>query len=297
MHSKIRTAIFPVAGLGTRLLPATKSVPKELMPIVNTPLIQFAVDEAREAGIERLVFVSHPSKLAIEKYLRQDVELHETLNANGKADCLGKLNWQCQNTGDTELVFTMQGERKGLGHAVLCGRDFAHPGPIAVVLPDDLIFGEPGCLAQMVKSYGEIGARRHMVATMRVAPSAVSSYGILSVAKEKGQVLHADRIVEKPSQEVAPSTDAVVGRYILDESIFASLSQTPPGAGGEIQLTDAIAAELDDKPLLGFRFQGQRHDCGNPKGLLAATIAWASSDPELYQVLGEQLMSPRFAAE
>ena len=297
MNTKIRTAIFPVAGLGTRLLPATISVPKELMPIINTPLIQFAVDEAREAGIERLVFVSHPSKLAIEKYLRHDTELHDMLSANGNTDCLEMLNWQCPSACGTELIFTMQGERKGLGHAVLCGRGLSHPGPVAVVLPDDLIFGEPGCLVQMIKAYEENGSRGHMVATMDVAPTAVSSYGILSIAKAEGQLLRANGIVEKPTPETAPSTDAVVGRYILDETIFDALAQTPPGAGGEIQLTDAIAAELDHAPLLGFRFRGQRFDCGNPKGLLAATVARASVDPDLYQMLGEQFVSHRFAAE
>ncbi len=294
MERKVTKAIFPVAGLGTRFLPATKAVPKEMLTILDKPVIQYAVDEAREAGIERLVFVSHPSKLAIEKYLRHDAELNAALKAEGETGCVDMLNLQHQIT---ELVFTMQSERKGLGHAVLCGREHSHPGPVAVILPDDLILGKPGCLAQMVKSYEENGSRGHMVATTNVARSTVSSYGVLSIAQDEGQLLRANGIVEKPVPETAPSTYAVVGRYILDETIFDALARTQPGAGDEIQLTDAIAADLDHAPLLGFRFHGQRFDCGHPKGLLAATVAQASLDPDLSQMLCEQFVSHRFAAE
>lgn len=279
MNSRIRTAIFPVAGLGTRLWPATKSVPKELLPIVDTPVIQFAVNEAKEAGIERMVFVSHPSKPAIESYLRG-----LDLIANPR---IGKA------PRNPQLMFTMQEKRKGLGHAVLCGRRFSLPGPVAVILPDDLIFAQPGCLAQMVAAY-ESG---HMVATMKVSPNFISSYGVLGINAKSGRIIHAENIVEKPKAENAPSNHAVVGRYILDEGIFDTLAQTLPGTGGEIQLTDAIAKDLESNPLHGYQFAGQRFDCGTRQGLVAATVAQASLDPELFELMGNQFSAARLAAE
>lgn len=271
MTKRVRTAIFPVAGQGTRFLPATKSVPKELLPVYDTPLLHFAIEEARAAGVERLVFVSHPSKTAIPEYLRPKAELAAKLRAKGKAGLADAVD----DTAvlDLDVVFTMQPAPRGLGHAVLCARQHALPGPVAVILPDDLILG-PACLAEMTEAYGRVGG--HLVATMEVAPRDVPSYGVLDVDRSGRDepVVRARGIVEKPALGTAPSTLAVVGRYILDPSIFADLAVTRPGTGGEIQLTDAMARGIPRVGLSGFRFSGTRYDCGNPDGLLAASIAY-----------------------
>lgn len=271
--SKVRTAVFPVAGKGTRFLPATRSVPKELLPVIDTPLLQFAIEEAQDAGIERIVFVSHPSKGAIEHFARQSV-------------------------GDSvEPAFAMQHEQLGLGHAVLCAAPHLLSGPVAVVLPDDLILGQRGCLSQMVEAYGAID-EGHLIAAMEVPRADVSSYGVLSVKKRAGDLYCADGMVEKPAPEEAPSNLAVVGRYILDACIFDTLASTTPGAGGEIQLTDAIAADIARVGLAGFAFDGQRFDCGSKRGMLAATLARASDDPKYAEVLeGYSAQQRRFAAE
>ncbi len=282
MTSPVRTAIFPVAGLGTRFLPATKATPKELLPVVDTPLIQFAIDEARAAGIERMVFVSHPSKAAIERHVMDDAMLRAELQARGKsglADTLREIAF-CPVADD--VVFTMQHQPLGLGHAVACARDHVLPGPVAVILPDDLILGT-GCLGEMIAAYLIAGAG-HMVAAMTVAREDTHKYGILSVAGADGDVLHADGMVEKPDPIVAPSCEAVVGRYILDASVFDDLARQTPGAGGEIQLTDAIAAGADRVGLAGFRFSGTRFDCGSKSGMLRATLHLALHDPDCSEV-------------
>jgi len=282
MTSPVRTAIFPVAGLGTRFLPATKATPKELLPVLDTPLIQYAIDEAQAAGVERMIFVSHPSKSAIERYVMDDARLRADLRARGKADLAEALRDAalCPKTDDA--VFTMQEKPLGLGHAVLCARDHLLPGPVAVILPDDLILGAP-CLSEMIAGY----RGGHMVATMQVARDEVSKYGILSVARRDGRVLHADGMVEKPKPADAPSRDAVVGRYVLDAAIFVDLATQPPGAGGEIQLTDAIARGAADLGLSGFRFSGQRFDCGSKAGMLRATLHLAADDPDCADVLAD----------
>ncbi len=284
MRHPVRTAIFPVAGMGTRFLPATKATPKELLPVIDTPLIQYAIDEAREAGIERMVFVSHPSKSAIERHVMDDAALRATLKQRGKAAIADALQERAFHPGDGNVIFTMQNEPLGLGHAVLCARDHALPGPVAVLLPDDLIVGEKGCLAEMIAAY-EAGTAGHLVATMRVQEEETSKYGILSVTAERGPVLAADGMVEKPAPEDAPSRDAVVGRYLLDGSIFDDLASQPPGAGGEIQLTDAIARGARRIGLAGFRFSGTRFDCGSKAGMLSATLHLAQGDPALNAVL------------
>jgi len=281
----VRTAIFPVAGLGTRFLPATKATPKELLPVLDRPLIQFAIDEARAAGIERMIFVSHPSKSAIERYVREDEELDEALRAKGKDALADNLSDNALSDGEADVRFVMQHEPLGLGHAVLCAAEDVLDGPVAVILPDDLILGEPGCLSEMIAAY-ESGANGHMVATMQVADDAVKSYGILSVTGRDGQVLMADGMVEKPDPVDAPSRQAVVGRYVLDGSIFEELKTQEPGAGGEIQLTDAIARGAERVGLCGFRFSGTRFDCGSKEGMLAAILAYAGEKPEYQQVLG-----------
>ncbi|SFD99019.1 UTP--glucose-1-phosphate uridylyltransferase [Roseivivax sediminis] len=283
-HSRVRTAIFPVAGLGTRFLPATKSTPKELLPVLDRPLIQFAIDEARAAGIEKMVFVSHPSKDAIERYVAEDADLENTLRAKGKDDIADMLRDNALTEGGVEVSFVMQDEPLGLGHAVLCAAGEALPGPVAVILPDDLILGEPGCIAEMIGAYDPEKAG-HMVATMQVAEDEVKSYGILSVTGRDGPLILADGMVEKPEPAEAPSRQAVVGRYVLDGSIFDDLRGLPPGAGGEIQLTDAIAKGAGTVGMCGFRFTGTRYDCGSKSGMLQATIAYAGQHPEFRATL------------
>lgn len=284
MTRHVRTAIFPVAGLGTRFLPATKATPKELLPVLDTPLIQYAVDEAREAGIERMIFVSHPSKKAIERHVMEDARLTRELKARGKADIAEALSDAALCPVEDDARFVMQPEPKGLGHAVLCARDHVLDGPVAVILPDDLILGQVGCLSEMAAAYasGEIG---HLVATMEVPEDRVHKYGVLSVTGKNGAIIKADGMVEKPKAQNAPSRQAVVGRYILDASIFDALETQKPGAGGEIQLTDAIARGAADLGLGGFQFSGTRFDCGSKAGMLEATLELAAQDPECLEVL------------
>lgn len=286
MRNRVRTAIFPVAGLGTRFLPATKATPKELLPVIDTPLIQFAIDEARDAGIERMIFVSHPSKAAIERYVRDDTGLREHLCAKGKSKLADSLRDSALNADTHDIVFVMQDQPLGLGHAVLCARDHLLPGPVAVILPDDLILGERGCLSEMIAAYDPARAG-HLIATMDVEPHETSSYGVLSVRDRCGAMAFADGIVEKPAPEVAPSRTAVVGRYILDPAIFARLAEQPAGAGGEIQLTDVIAHGVASIGLAGFGFSGTRFDCGSKAGMLRATLHRARQDPQFDAVFAE----------
>ncbi|EIE52542.1 UTP--glucose-1-phosphate uridylyltransferase [Salipiger aestuarii] len=287
VRQKVRTAIFPVAGLGTRFLPATKATPKELLPVLDKPLLQFAMDEAREAGIERMIFVSHPSKSAIERYVHQDDELCDTLRSKGKHGIADRLDSDAIDPKAEQAHFVMQPEPLGLGHAVLCAADDVLPGPVAVILPDDLIVGETGCIKEMIEAY-EAGGPGHMVATMEVARSEVSAYGVLDpIGNPKGKSVNARGMVEKPDADEAPSLHAVVGRYVLDASIFDDLRSQKPGMGGEIQLTDAIAKGIDRVGLCGFRFSGQRFDCGNKAGMLRATLAFAGRRPEFHSVLSE----------
>ncbi|MCR8547172.1 UTP--glucose-1-phosphate uridylyltransferase [Salipiger sp. P9] len=281
----VRTAIFPVAGLGTRFLPATKATPKELLPVLDRPLLQFAIDEARAAGIERMVFVSHPSKSAIERYVHADEDLSRKLREKGKHSIADRLEDAAIDPEAEEAHFVMQPEPLGLGHAVLCAVDHVLPGPVAVILPDDLIMGGPGCLSEMIDAYAGAGAG-HMVATMEVARDEVSAYGVLDpVGETGGRLLHASGMVEKPDADKAPSLQAVVGRYVLDGSIFDDLRNQTPGLGGEIQLTDAIAKGVARVGLCGFRFSGQRFDCGSKAGMLRATLAYAGSREEFHPVL------------
>lgn len=284
MVLKVRTAIFPVAGLGTRFLPATKATPKELLPVIDKPLIQYAIDEARSAGIERMVFVSHPSKSAIERYVMDDKRLREELAARGKSSLADSLQMTSLCPMEDDVLFTTQPEQLGLGHAILCARRYVLPGPIAVLLPDDLILGARGALSEMLDAYEHANVG-HMVATMTVDQNEIHKYGVLRVTGRNGEVITADGMVEKPSAEDAPSRHAVVGRYVLDASIFEELENTEPGAGGEIQLTDAIARGASRGGLGGFQFSGKRFDCGSKAGMLAATLHLAQQDPEYADVL------------
>ncbi|MFO6465747.1 UTP--glucose-1-phosphate uridylyltransferase [Jannaschia sp. KMU-145] len=270
--TRIDTVIFPVAGMGTRMLPATKVTPKELLPVYDTPLLQFAIDEALAAGARRIVLVSHPKKTAIEAYLAAEPELEDTLAEKGKSDLLRAVRTTRLPEG-VDLKVVMQEEPLGLGHAVLCGGAEALDGPVGVILPDDLILGRP-CLAEMVAAY-DLRAMKSLVAAQDVARGKVSSYGIFDCNDASGSgAIPARGIVEKPAPEDAPSTLAAVGRYILSPEIFDVLEGIGQGAGGEIQLTDAIAALGS---ISAFRFSGDRYDCGSKDGLVDATLAVQAS--------------------
>lgn len=273
----IRKAVFPVAGMGTRFLPATKSIPKEMLPLVDRPLIQYAVDEARAAGIEEFIFVTAAGKGALEDYFDTAVALETCLEARGKTAALEAIAHTRLPEG--ALSFVRQSKPLGLGHAVRLAARLVGDEPFAVLLPDDVIRAPRGALSQMVEAHAQ--NRGHMVATMKVAREQTSSYGILDVARKAGKITHARGMVEKPYPDEAPSTDAVVGRYILEPSIFKALAAIGPGAGGELQLTDAINADLPTAGVTGYRFDGERFDCGSIQGFVQATAAFALDRPEL----------------
>ncbi|MGB5864862.1 MAG: UTP--glucose-1-phosphate uridylyltransferase [Sulfitobacter sp.] len=273
----IRTAVFPVAGMGTRFLPATKSIPKEMLPLVDRPLIQYAVDEARNAGIEQFIFVSAAGKGALEDYFDTAAALEMQLKAKGKQSALDALAPTRMPEG--ALAILRQAQPLGLGHAVRQARRLVGDAPFAVVLPDDVILHPTGALAQMVEAHRDIGG--HMVATMDVPRSAVSSYGVLDVADQNGRIAKARSLVEKPQSHLAPSTQAIVGRYILEPSIFARLDDLGPGAGGELQLTDAMNADVTTAGVTGYRFDGERFDCGSVQGFVQATAAFALARSDL----------------
>ena len=283
--SHIRKAVFPVAGLGTRFLPATKSVPKEMLPLIDRPLIQYAIDEARAAGIEEFIFVTAAGKGALEDYFDTAEMLEHRLRASGKSELLARLDQTRMAEGT--LTILRQDSPRGLGHAVRLARRAVGNEPFAVLLPDDVIRAERGALAQMVEAHARTGG--HMVATMEVPRQDVSKYGVLDVARRDGALTRALGMVEKPRPDVAPSTEAVVGRYLLDPCIFDRLAHAAPGAGGEIQLTDAINADAARLPIHGYRFAGERFDCGSQTGYVAATIAYALDRPELAAVLRQTL--------
>jgi len=278
MRKKITKAIFPVAGLGTRFLPATKSIPKEILSLVDRPLIQYAIDEAREAGIKEFIFVTSRGKGALEDYFDSAPQLEQSLRKNKKKDLLEELKRSTMDSG--EIVYIRQREALGLGHAVWCARRLIANEPFAVILPDDVIAAEKPCLQQMVEAYENTGGC--MVAAMEVPPSKASAYGILDVKENMGSLLKIGGMVEKPNLEDAPSNLAAIGRYILTPSVLKNVGTLKRGAGGEIQLTDAIAMEIKNgNDVFGFRFDGQRYDCGSKSGFLQATIAFALSRPDL----------------
>ncbi len=276
---RIRTAVFPVAGLGTRFLPATKTVPKEMLPIVDKPLIQYAVDEAIEAGCDTLVFVTNRYKHAVADYFDKAYELEQKLERGGKVEQLALIRNVLPP--HVRAVFVTQAEALGLGHAVLCAKPIVGDAPFGVVLPDDLIWnrGGRGALAQMA-DLAE-GSGSSVIAVQDVPREQTASYGIVATDKFDGRAGRINAIVEKPKPEVAPSNLAVVGRYVLDGRIFDLLERTTPGAGGEIQLTDAIAALLAEQPVQAYRFQGTRFDCGTHLGLIEATIRYALDHEKL----------------
>jgi UTP--glucose-1-phosphate uridylyltransferase len=278
MPSKVTKAIFPVAGLGTRFLPATKSIPKEIMTLVDRPLIQYAIDEAREAGIKEFIFVTSRGKGALEDYFDHSPELSQTLRKKGKTELLELLKSTDMESG--AIAYIRQHKALGLGHAVWCARRLLADEPFAVILPDDVIMGAEPCLKQMVDAHAETGGS--VVAAMEVPQKNTSAYGILDVADDMGHLVSVKGMVEKPPADEAPSNLAVIGRYILSPDVMRNLGKTERGAGGEIQLTDAIAREIaEERPVYGFRFRGQRFDCGSKIGFLMATVAVALERDDL----------------
>ena len=274
MARTVKAAVFPVAGRGTRFLPATKASPKEMLPIVDKPLIQYAVEEAIAAGATKLVFVTGASKRAIEDHFDTDAELERALTEGGKDDLLASI--QGIVPSGVSCVYIRQGEPLGLGHAVLCARPAVGDEPFFVHLADDLIKGEPGCLAQMASEYAEHGGS--VIAVETVPREHTSSYGIVAV--DESDRHRITQIVEKPAPEHAPSNSAVVGRYLLAPEIFAKLENTGRGAGGEIQLTDGIADLLGESPVYAYSFAGVRYDCVSKLGYLQATVAYGLEHPD-----------------
>ena len=277
MSAPIRKAIFPVGGLGTRFLPATKSMPKEMLPVVDKPLIQYAVDEAREAGIEEFIFVTGRGKASIEDHFDHAYELQDMLTNRRKDDALTLLAETIPAPGN--MAFIRQQEPLGLGHAVWCARNFAGDEPAAVLLADDLILSAPGCLKQMVAAHGAVGG--NMLAVMEVAPAETASYGVIAPGGADGRLVQVDGLVEKPKPQEAPSNLAVIGRYIIQPAVFDDLARMERGAGDEIQLTDALARQIGKHPFHGFKFDGTRFDCGNKTGFLEANIAFALARPDM----------------
>jgi len=271
---KVRAAVFPVAGRGTRFLPATKASPKEMLPIVDKPLIQYAVEEAIDAGATKLVFVTGSSKRAIEDHFDTDPELEQALTDSGKDDLLRSIR-DIVPAG-VSCIYIRQGKPLGLGHAVLCARPAVGNEPFFVHLADDLIAGAPGCLSQMATEHADHSGS--VVAVETVPRENTSSYGIVAVNEsDRNRITH---IVEKPAPEDAPSNSAVVGRYLLAPEIFDKLENIGKGAGGEIQLTDGIAALLDQSPVYAYSFDGVRYDCGSKLGYLQATVAYGLNHPD-----------------
>ena len=275
---KVTKAIFPVAGLGTRFLPATKSIPKEILTLVDRPLIQYAIDEARAAGIKEFIFVTSRGKSALEDYFDHSPELEATLRRAGKDALLEILRETNMDSG--AIAYVRQNRPLGLGHAVWCARRLIGDEPFAVLLPDDVIAAEKPCLQQMVEAYAQTGG--NIVAAMEVPVAKTSSYGVLDVAEDMGSVVAVKGMVEKPKAGEAPSNLAVIGRYILSPKVMSNLDKVKPGAGGELQLTDAIAKEAKTPgTVFGYRFRGQRYDCGTKAGFLQATVAFALARPDL----------------
>lgn len=297
MKKRVTKAIFPVAGLGTRFLPATKAVPKEIMTLVDRPLIQYAIDEARAAGIKEFIFVTSRGKSALEDYFDIAPELENTLRKKGKTEMLEEL--KATNMDSGAIAYIRQHKALGLGHAVWCARRLVGNEPFAVILPDDVIAAEKPCLQQMVEAYEETGGC--MVAAMEVPEDKASSYGVIDVKEDFGSMVSVKGLVEKPPLDEAPSNLAVIGRYILTPKIMQNLNKIKTGSGGEVQLTDAIDAELKEgRDVFGYRFRGQRFDCGSKAGFLQATVAFGLARPDLGEEFGaylRELMSMQQAAQ
>lgn len=286
MKKRVTKAVFPVAGMGTRFLPATKSIPKEILTLVDRPLIQYAIDEARAAGIKEFIFVTARGKSALEDYFDVAPELENTLRKAGKDELLEVLKTTNMDSG--AIAYIRQHKALGLGHAVWCARRLIGDEPFAVILTDDVIAAEKPCLKQMVEAYAETGG--NMVAAMEVPPAKASAYGVLDIGEDMRSIVKVKGMVEKPKPEEAPSNLAVIGRYILTPAVMENLNRMKAGAGGEIQLTDAIAQEIrKSNNVYGYRFRGQRFDCGSKAGFLQATVAFGLARPELHDEFAEFL--------
>ncbi|WP_417467367.1 UTP--glucose-1-phosphate uridylyltransferase GalU [Maricaulis sp.] len=274
---RVRKAVLPVAGLGTRVLPATKSIPKEMLPVFDRPAIQYVVDEAIAAGIEHFVFVTGRNKGAIEDYFDRAYELEATLQGKGKTDILEILDQTRATPGS--MSFVRQQAPLGLGHAIWCARDIIGDDPFAILLPDVLVRAEPSCLAQMVAAYEDTGG--NIIAVEQVAPEHVDKYGVIDPIERHGNRIRMRGMVEKPDVDKAPSNLAITGRYILQGSIFKYLEDQAAGAGGEIQLTDAMARLMQHQDFHAVEYEGSSYDCGDKLGYLRATLSFALNDTEL----------------
>jgi UTP--glucose-1-phosphate uridylyltransferase len=287
MFHRVRKAVFPVAGLGTRLLPATKSIPKEMITIVDRPLIQYAVDEAREAGIEQLIFVTGRGKSALVDYFDQAYELEATLKAKNKS--LEVL--EPSNARFGEVITVRQQQPLGLGHAVWCARHIVGDEPFAVLLPDELMNGKPNCLAQMVSGYEKVGG--NIVAALEVPDDETHKYGVIEPGASDGRLTEIRGMVEKPAPGTAPSNLMIPGRYILQPEVMRELDAQETGAGGEIQLTDAMARLIGKQPFHAYRFEGERYDCGSAPGFVIANIAMALEREDVAPAVGKFMASTR----
>ena len=286
MRRKLTKAVFPVAGMGTRFLPATKSIPKEIMTLVDRPLIQYAIDEARAAGIKEFIFVTSRGKGALEDYFDLAPDLEASLRRSGKEELLEVLRQTNMDSG--AIAYVRQHRALGLGHAVWCAKRLIANEPFAVILPDDVIAADKPCLAQMVEAYAETGGC--MVAAMEVPPARAGAYGVLDVAEDMGSLVRVKGMVEKPKPGEAPSNLAVIGRYILTPKVLQNLNRMKSGVGGEIQLTDAIAEEIRaGRDVYGYRFRGQRFDCGSKAGFLQATVAFGLARDDLRDEFSQYL--------
>ncbi len=282
---KIKKAVFPVAGLGTRFLPATKAMPKEMLPVVDKPLIQYAVEEALASGIEQIIFVTGSGKTALENHFDRQYELEDTLKKRGKSELLKNLESLVPESGT--IVYTRQSEPLGLGHAIWCARDVVGDEPFAVLLADDLIQSDVPVLHQMVKEFDRL--RASIVAAVEVPLEDTDKYGILEVERGHGGISQIRSMVEKPNPEDAPSRLAAIGRYIFTPKIFSLLGQQKRGAGNEIQVTDSMVELLKDQPIFAYEFDGTRFDCGEKAGFQMANVAFALERPEIKEKLESYL--------
>lgn len=285
MVRRVRTAVFPVAGLGTRFLPATKAMPKEMLTVVDKPIIQYAVDEAREAGIEHFVFVTGRNKGVIEDHFDRQFELEETLESRGKTEALAELRRELPAAGQTS--FTRQQEPLGLGHAVWCARHLVGHEPFALLLPDMIFQAQPGVLKQMMDTYDNSGG--NIIAVEEVDPADVSSYGIVARGDGPDNGFEITGMVEKPKPEEAPSNLFISGRYILQPEIFTLLSEQTAGAGGEIQITDAMRQLMSMQPFTGVKYDGRVFDCGSKIGFLTANVVFALERPDISEAFMAEL--------
>lgn len=288
----IRKAVFPVAGLGTRFLPATKAMPKEMLTLVDRPLIQHAVDEARAAGIEQFIFVTSRGKGALEDHFDSNNDLKRTLESRGKKQSLDLIAATEIDSG--QLLFTRQREPLGLGHAIWCARHLVGNEPFAILLADDVVLAEKPCLKQMIDTYNHIGG--NVVGVVDVPREHTNRYGILDVASDDGRIAKIRGLVEKPEPQNAPSTLSIIGRYILQPEIFEELEAKRTGAGGEIQLTDSMARLLGRQDFYGLRYEGTRYDCGDKVGFIEANAAFALAHPEIGDKVRESLRKMLFDA-